>query len=138
MNSCRGCLYSYSSNKCPTLKRWSYNIEERWSSCCNMTNRGDSCDHNSRKLSALKCIMQVNHCNWTKTNPITKNALIEHTVAQYNKYAMQNDAMTYKIPKKQLVTKLFSFHFQAKDSDVHAYAHSWSSNNGDLFFYSTF
>ena len=32
---------------------------------------------------------------------------------------------------KQLFTNLSSFHFQTKDSDMHAYAHSWSPNDGD-------
>ena len=46
---------------------------------------------------------------------------------------------------KQWFTNLFSFHFQTKDSDMHAYVHSWSPNDGDrnqqnnkllgLFFY---
>ena len=32
---------------------------------------------------------------------------------------------------KQWFTNLFLFHFQTKDSDTHAYAHSWSPNDGD-------
>ena len=32
---------------------------------------------------------------------------------------------------KQWFTNLFSFHFQTKDSDTHAYVHSWSPNDGD-------
>ena len=32
---------------------------------------------------------------------------------------------------KQLLSNLSSFHFQPKDSDTHAYAQSWLSNDGD-------
>ena len=31
-------------------------------------------------------------------------------------------------PLKRWFTNLFSFHFQTKDSDKHAYVHSWSPN----------
>ena len=32
---------------------------------------------------------------------------------------------------KQLLTNMFLFHFQIKDTDVHVYAGSWNFENGD-------
>ena len=32
---------------------------------------------------------------------------------------------------KRSISNLSSFHFQPKDTDTHAYAHSWPSNDGD-------
>ena len=42
-----------------------------------------------------------------------------------------NSALSFLHKAIDLNSNLSSFHFQPKDTDTHAYAHSWPSNDGD-------